>query len=63
MSQKYLAIRELSAKLGGRSISSINRDELSGDLPKSVKLGTRRYWAEAEVDAHIEGLREQQQGQ
>jgi predicted DNA-binding transcriptional regulator AlpA len=53
---QYLSIDQLRQKLGGRSLSSINRDELDGNFPKSVKLGRIRYWRESDVDAHMDAL-------
>nr|WP_171180681.1 AlpA family phage regulatory protein [Ruegeria sp. HKCCD8929] len=50
----YLNLNQLSSKLGDRSRSSIYRDVESGRLPKPVKLGSRLYWNEADVDAAIE---------
>ena len=55
---KYLTLKELSAKLGGRSRSAIYLDMAAGRLPKPVKLGGRLYWAEAELDAHLRDLRD-----
>ena len=55
---KYLTLKELSAKLGGRSRSAIYLDMATGRLPKPVKLGGRLYWAEAELDAHLRDLRD-----
>ena len=58
--KQFIRIEQLSAKLGGRSYSSINRDELDGNLPKSVKLGRIRYWRESDIDAHMDALFEAQ---
>lgn len=43
----------LSAKLAGRSRSSIDRDVKEGRLPKPLKMGQRNYWNVADVDAHL----------
>lgn len=56
---KYLTLTELRAKLGNRSRSAIYNDLNAGRLPRPVKLGARLYWAEGEIDAHLQSLREQ----
>ncbi len=56
---KYLTLNELRAKLGNRSRSAIYNDLTAGRLPQPVKLGARLYWAEGEIDAHLQSLREQ----
>lgn len=55
---KYLTLTELRAKLGNRSRSAIYTDLAAGRLPQPVKLGARLYWAETEIDAHLQNLRE-----
>ena len=50
---QYLSFRDLQAKLGGRGRTTIYRDVSLGRLPKPVKLGSRLYWNEAEIDAAI----------
>lgn len=50
---RYLNFNELRAKLGGRGRSTIYRDVENGRLPKPLKLGSRLYWVEAEVDHHL----------
>lgn len=55
----YLNLRQLSAKLGGRSRSAVYLDLAAGRLPKPVKLGGRLYWIETEVDAHLRALRDE----
>jgi predicted DNA-binding transcriptional regulator AlpA len=50
---KYLTFRDLQEKLGGRGRTTIYRDVELGRLPKPVKIGSRLYWAEAEIDAAI----------
>ena len=48
---RLLSWRELQAKLGGRSYSSICRDEKAGRLPQRVRLGERGFgWYSHEVD-------------
>ncbi|KPA20238.1 hypothetical protein shim_35700 [Shimia sp. SK013] len=57
--QKYLTLTELRAKLGNRSRSAIYLDLAAGRLPNPIKLGGRLYWPEAELDAHLQSLREE----
>ena len=54
---RYLTFRDLQEKLGGRGRTTIYRDVEHGRLPKPVKLGSRLYWNEAEVDAALESIR------
>lgn len=60
---RYLTMRELRAKLGGRSRSAIYLDLEEGRLPPPIKLGGRLYWVENEVDAHLRSLAEAQRDQ
>lgn len=46
----YLTFAQLQAKLGNRSRSSVYRDLEAGRLPKPIKLGSRLYWPETEID-------------
>lgn len=55
---KYLTLNELRAKLGNRSRSAIYNDLEASRLPRPIKLGGRIYWAEAELEAHLQNLRE-----
>ncbi|KPA20240.1 hypothetical protein shim_35680 [Shimia sp. SK013] len=57
--QRYLTFTELRAKLGNRSRSACYLDFESGRLPRGIKLGGRLYWPEAELDAHLQSLREE----
>lgn len=50
---QYITLNQLSAKLGGRSRSSIYRDWKARRLPAPVKFGSRLYWSEAAVDEAI----------
>ena len=50
---RYLTFKELRAKLGNRSRSSIYNDLSAGRLPQPIKLGGKLYWPEADVDAHL----------
>lgn len=47
---RYLSFRDLQAKLGGRGRTTIYRDVDMGRLPKPVKIGSRLYWNEADID-------------
>lgn len=49
----YLSFPDLQAKLGGRGRTTIYRDVDLGRLPKPIKLGSRLYWNEAEIDAAL----------
>ena len=50
---KYLTIRQLGEKLGGRSRSAIYRDFENGDLPKPFHIGRMLYWREDVVDEFL----------
>jgi predicted DNA-binding transcriptional regulator AlpA len=54
----YLTFRDLQAKLGGRGRTTIYRDCEAGRLPRPVKLGSRLYWPESEIDEALEKLAE-----
>ncbi|WP_297754621.1 AlpA family transcriptional regulator [uncultured Shimia sp.] len=51
----YLNLNQLSAKLGGRSRSSIYRDVDNKRIPAPIRIGSRLYWIESEVDEAIAG--------
>ena len=51
---RYLSFKDLQEKLGGRGRTTIYRDVELNRLPKPVKIGSRLYWAEADVDVAIE---------
>lgn len=53
--ERYLTLREVSAKLGGRSRSAIYSDIATGRLPQPLKLGARVYWPEGALDAFLRG--------
>lgn len=53
---KYLNLNQLSAKLGGRSRSSIYRDIHNGRLPEPLRLGGRLYWPEDQIDEAMAGV-------
>lgn len=55
---RYLTFRELQGKLGNRGRTTIYRDVEAGRLPRPVKIGSRLYWAEADIDAAISALSE-----
>lgn len=50
---RYLSFRDLQEKLGGRGRTTIYRDVEQGRIPKPLKIGSRLYWVEADVDAAI----------
>ena len=50
----YLSFKDLQAKLGGRGRTTIYRDVDLGRLPKPVKIGSRLYWNEADIDATLQ---------
>lgn len=54
----YLNLNQLSAKLGGRSRSSLYRDIEYGRIPEPLRIGGRLYWVESQVD---EALIQQQE--
>lgn len=54
VSIKYLSFIELQTKLGGRGRTTIYRDVDLGRLPKPVKIGSRLYWNEADIDATLQ---------
>lgn len=56
LSMRYLTFRDLQTKLGNRGRTTIYRDVENGRLPKPVKIGSRLYWNEADVDAAIASL-------
>ena len=51
--EQYLTLRQISAKLGGRSRSAIYSDIAAGRLPQPLKLGARVYWSESALDAFL----------
>lgn len=55
---RYLNFNELQSKLGNRSRSSIYRDLERGRLPRPIKIGSRLYWPEQDIDAAIAALAE-----
>jgi predicted DNA-binding transcriptional regulator AlpA len=54
INMNYLSFPGLQAKIGGRSRSSIYRDIDLGRLPRPIKLGSRLYWNEADIDANLQ---------
>ena len=55
---RYLNFSDLQSKLGNRSRSSIYRDLELGRIPRPIKIGSRLYWPEADIDAAIAALAE-----
>ena len=58
--QTYLTLAELRSKLGGRSRSAIYRDLADGRLPQPVKLGSRLYWPEGDIEDHLRTLQKKE---
>jgi len=56
---KYLNLNQLSVKMGGRSRSSIYRDVDENRIPAPIKIGSRLYWVESEVDNAIAASQQQ----
>jgi len=50
----YLSFKDLQTKLGGRGRTTIYRDVDLGRVPKPVKIGSRLYWNEADIDATLQ---------
>lgn len=48
---KYLTLLELQKKLCGRGRTTIYRDIATGRLPRPIKLGSRNYWREDDIDS------------
>ena len=55
---RYLTLRDLQEKLGGRGRTSLYRDVELGRLPKPIKFGSRLYWNEEEIDATLAAMQE-----
>lgn len=53
---RYINFRDLRAKLGDRGRSTIYRDMDLDRLPRAIKIGSRLYWNEDEVDAKLAEL-------
>jgi prophage regulatory protein len=58
--QTYLTLKELCTKLGGRSRSAIYLDLANGRLPQPVKLGSRLYWPEGDIEDHLRNLQKKE---
>lgn len=56
MSDPYLTLAQLRAKLGNRSRSAIYSDLGAKRLPPPLKLGGRILWRESVIDAHLRAL-------
>ncbi|WP_372993843.1 helix-turn-helix transcriptional regulator [Sulfitobacter sp.] len=52
----YLSFAQLQSKLGGRGRTTIYRDVDLGRLPKPMKIGSRLYWNEADIDATLQAI-------
>jgi predicted DNA-binding transcriptional regulator AlpA len=55
---RLLSFRDVQVKLGGRGRTSLYRDVEHGRLPRPMKIGSRLYWREDDVDAAISALAE-----
>ena len=53
---RFLTFSDLQKKLGGRGRTTIYRDVDLGRLPKPVKIGSRLYWNEADIDAALQSI-------
>jgi len=57
---RVIGWHELQRKLGGRSTSSVRRDELAGKFPRRVRLGVGPHgqiaWFEHEIDRYLMSL-------
>ena len=49
--RRYLSVNEMCVKLGCAR-STIYRYEATGVIPPSFRIGSRRLWDDAEVDAY-----------
>jgi prophage regulatory protein len=58
--QTYLTLTELRSKLGGRSRSAIYLDLAKGRLPQPIKLGSRLYWSEGDIEDHLRTLQKRE---
>jgi prophage regulatory protein len=50
----YISFKGLQDKLGGRGRTTIYKDCELGRLPKPIKIGSRLYWNEADIDATLQ---------
>jgi predicted DNA-binding transcriptional regulator AlpA len=55
---RLLSFRDVQVKLGGRGRTSLYRDVEHGRLPRPMKIGSRLYWREDDVDAAISAMAE-----
>jgi prophage regulatory protein len=55
--QRFLTLKEVSKRLGGRSRSALYCDMAAGRLPPPIRLGGRIYWPENDLDLHLRALR------
>ena len=56
--RRFIGVDDMRDKFAGCGRSSIYRWEAEGVIPHGYKIGNRRMWDEAEVDAHIASQRE-----
>lgn len=55
--RRFIGVDDMRDKFAGCGRSSIYRWEAEGVIPQHFKIGNRRMWDEAEVDAHIAAQR------
>ena len=53
LGRRFIGVDDMRDKFAGCGRSSIYRWEAEGVIPQHFKIGNRRLWDEAEVDAHI----------
>lgn len=59
--QKYLTLKEVGGRLGGRSRASLYLDFKLGRLPKPTQIGGRVYIGESDLAAFLEAKRPNQE--
>ncbi len=53
---QLIEAREVARLYGGVSVRTIWRWSDKGNLPKSVKLGSKRFWARSSIEKHLAGM-------
>ncbi len=57
MTTKLISLEVLGDRLGGISRSNITRKIKSGDIQPPIRIGSRLFWDEADVDAMIAAMK------